>query len=73
MALYSWFSRNKNKPSKKSVRANNNLLKASQSAKYIEHYTMWPTAKVKPYMDVTLAIYDDVENKLVEEALFINK
>lgn len=68
MALYSWFSKNNNKPTKKSVRANNNLLKASESAKYIENYTMWPTAKVKPGIDVTLPVHDDVEDKSVQES-----
>jgi hypothetical protein len=67
MALYSWFSRNNNKPGKKSVRANNNLLKASESAKYIENYTMWPTAKIKQNIEVTLPMYDDTENKLGKE------
>jgi len=68
MALYSWFSKNNNKPSKTSVRANNNLLKASQSAKYIENYTMWPTAKIKPSIEATATVYDEVENKLSKES-----
>jgi hypothetical protein len=68
MALYSWFGRNNNKPSKKSVHANNNLLKAPEPAKYIENYTMWPTAKIKQGIEIALPVYDDVENKLVEES-----
>ena len=70
MALYSWFTKNNNKPSKKSVRAKNNLLKASESAKYIENYTMWPTAKIKQSIEVTLPDDEDVvdvENKLAKE------
>jgi hypothetical protein len=67
MALYSWFSKNNNKPNKTSVRAKNTLLKASQSAKYIENYTMWPTAKIKPSIEATATAYDDVENKLTKE------
>lgn len=78
MALYSWFSKNNNKPNKKSIQSSNNLLKASESAKYIENYTMWPTAKIKPGIDVTLPVYDDVEDKLVDkpislETVLINK
>ncbi|MDX2368190.1 MAG: hypothetical protein QNK36_07285 [Colwellia sp.] len=68
MALYSWFSKNNNKPNKKSVRANKNLLKASESAKYIENYTMWPTAKIKQDIDVTLPVHDDVKDKLAKES-----
>lgn len=68
MALYSWFSKNNNKPNKKSVRANNNLLKASESAKYIENYTMWPTAKIKQGVEVTLPAHDTVEDKSVKES-----
>ena len=83
MALYSWFSKNNNKPNKKSIRASNNLLKASESAKYIESYTMWPTAKLKKGIKVTLPVHDSVEVKSVKEsntqksiletALIINK
>ncbi|WP_114326458.1 hypothetical protein [Candidatus Colwellia aromaticivorans] len=68
MALYSWFSKNNNKPNKKSVRANNNLLKASESAKYIENYTMWPTAKIKPGIEVTLPVYDEAEDKSAKDS-----
>ncbi len=67
MALYSWFTKNNNKPNKKSVRAKNNLLKASESAKYIENYTMWPTAKINQSIDVVLPVDEDVENKLAKE------
>lgn len=67
MALYSWFTKNNNKPNKKSVRAKNNLLKASESAKYIENYTMWPTAKIKQSIEVALPVDEDVENKLAKE------
>jgi hypothetical protein len=67
MALYSWFNKNNEKPNKKSVRANNNLLKASQSAKYIENYTMWPTAKMKQSIEATLPMHDHAENKLAKE------
>lgn len=68
MALYSWFSKNNDKPSKKSIRVRNNLLKSSESTKYIENYTMWPTAKIKPGIEVTLPVHDVVDNKLVKES-----
>lgn len=67
MALYSWFSKNNNKPNKESVRANNNLLKASESARYIENYTMWPTAKIKPGINITIPVHDSVEDKFIKE------
>ncbi|MBL4900228.1 MAG: hypothetical protein JKX76_11420 [Colwellia sp.] len=66
MALYSWFSKN-NKSINKSVPANNSLLKAPKSSKYIENYTMWPTAKVIQGIEVKLPMCNGVENKLVEK------
>jgi len=68
MALYSWFSKNNNKPNKKSIRASNNLLKASESARYIENYTMWPTAKIKSGIKVTLPVHDNIDDKLSYES-----
>lgn len=68
MALYSWFSENNLKSNKKSVRSSNNLLKATESVKYIENYTMWPTAKIKSGIEVILPVYDDVDNKLIKES-----
>ncbi|NQY88031.1 MAG: hypothetical protein HRT51_09850 [Colwellia sp.] len=64
MALYSWFTKNTTKLNKKSIRVNNNLLKASESVKYIENYTMWPTAKIKQGIEVTLP----TENKLAKKS-----
>ena len=52
MALYSWFSRNDTKPSVKTVSVNNGLLNASNTVKYIENYTMWPTAKIKANAEI---------------------
>jgi len=66
MALYSWFSKN-NKPNKKNVMDNNYLLKSSESAKYITNHTMWPTAKIKQGREVTLPIYDGIEDKLTKD------
>lgn len=68
MALYSWFGKNTTEQNKKTIRVNKNVLKASESAKYIENYTMWPTAKVKPGIEVTLPVYDGVEDKSVKES-----
>lgn len=59
MALYSWFSRTDKKPSIKSISVNNELLRSSDTVKYIENYTMWPTAKIKPNIEVTLPNYGD--------------
>ncbi|HCH69343.1 MAG TPA: hypothetical protein DE042_02385 [Colwellia sp.] len=66
MALYSWFSKN-NKPNKKRVMDNNYLLKSSESDKYLTNHTMWPTAKIKQCIEVTLPIYDGVEDKLTKD------
>lgn len=68
MALYSWFIKNTNEPNKKSVRVNNSLLKASESIRYLENYTMWPTAKIKQGIDVTLPVHDDVKNKIAKQS-----
>ena len=64
MALYSWFSRDINKPSNKSVNANSDSLEASHPARYINNCTMWPTAKIKEGIDVTLPSYDDQQTNL---------
>jgi len=68
MALYSWFGKNTTEQNKKTIRVNKNVLKASESAKYIENYTMWPTAKVKQGIEVILPVHDDVEDKLAKES-----
>ena len=59
MALYSWFLRTDKKPSITNVNINKDLSQKSQSAKYIENYTMWPTAKIKPNVEVTVPNYSD--------------
>jgi len=61
VALYSWFLRTNTKPKIKSV--NNELLKASKSVKYIENYTMWPTAKIKPNAKITPPNYGNLDDK----------
>ena len=63
MALYSWFSRTNTKTSNKSVKNNNDLLKASESVKCIENYTMWPTAKIKQNAKAILPNYSKVDDK----------
>ena len=59
MALYSWFLRTKTKQSNKTVKINNDLLKASESVKYIENYTMWPTATIKQNVKVTQTSFNN--------------
>jgi hypothetical protein len=63
MSLYSWFSRIDKKPNIKTVKVNNNLLQASKTIKYIENYTMWPTATIKPNIEITPPNYSDLDNK----------
>lgn len=58
MSLYSWFSRTNTKP--KIKRINNELIKASKSVKYIENYTMWPTASIKPHAEITPPSFTNV-------------
>mgnify|MGYP000203381346 FL=1 len=55
MALYSWFLRTDKKPSVKNVDVNKDLVQESQPIKCIAHYTMWPTAKIKPNIEITLS------------------
>jgi len=63
MALYSWFSRTDNKPSNKTISVNKDLLKASNTVKYIESYTMWPTAKIKADVEITPPNFGDKSPK----------
>lgn len=63
MALYSWFLRTDKKPNIKSVRIRKNLLRASESVKYIENYTMWPTAKIKQDVEIIIPSHGKSENK----------
>jgi hypothetical protein len=63
MSLYSWFSRIDKKPNIKTVKVNNNLLQASKTIKYIENYTMWPTATIKPNVEIIPPNYSDLDNQ----------
>lgn len=60
MSLYSWFSRKNTKP--KVQRINNDLVKASKSVKYIENYTMWPTASIKPNVAITPPSFTKIDS-----------
>ena len=70
MMLYSWFSRNKKEPNTKTNINNKNidseLSKASQSVQCIESYTMWPTAKIKPNVKVTLPSFSSVDEPPIQ-------
>jgi hypothetical protein len=68
MALYSWFSENKNKPTKKRIRTNSNLIKTPESTKYIANYTMWPTAKIKKGILIKLPIQNDIKDNSTTES-----
>jgi len=68
MALYSWFSRTKTEPNRKTIKVNNDLLRASESVKYIENYTMWPTAKIKQDVQVTESSFDSLDNKATKKS-----
>ncbi len=46
MALYSWFLEAKKKQSKDSSLISKEAKKSTIKNKYLESYTMWPTAKV---------------------------
>ena len=48
MALYSWFTRTNKEPNIQQVNTHEHLVNTAETAKYIERYTMWPTAKIKP-------------------------
>lgn len=67
MALYSWFLRTKTAQKKKAVKVNNDLVKASESVRYIENYTMWPTAKIKSEIKVALPSFNGLDNELAEQ------
>ena len=61
VALYSWFLRTNTKPKIKYV--NSELLKSSKSVKYIENYTMWPTAKIKVNAEITPPNYSNLDDR----------
>ena len=62
MALYSWFSRTSEKA--KSLNGYDHLLKTSTSVKYIENYTMWPTAKIKTDVNVILPKFSKLDEEI---------
>lgn len=72
MALYSWFTRTDKKITVKNVCTNNNLLNTSDTVKYIENYTMWPTATIKPTHEVIIPTYIDTSNNELKAALPTN-
>ncbi len=63
MALYSWFLRDDKKPVIKKTSVNNDLTRTSNSTKYIENYTMWPTAKIKADVEITPPNYANLNGK----------
>lgn len=72
MALYSWFTRDDKKPSVKKVSVNSDLLKAANTAKYIENYTMWPTARIKENVEITPPNFSEKSPKLQKVILPTN-
>ncbi len=60
MALYSWFTRTNKKPIIKHVKTNKALVNNAETEKYIEHYTMWPTAKMKPKNEIITPSFSEV-------------
>ena len=72
MALYSWFLRTDKKPSIKVVDVKNDILKASKTVKYIENYTMWPTAKIKANVEIIPPSFADTSAK-PQELIFPTK
>lgn len=68
MALYSWFTWTNTKPNNNKINneINNEILKASQSVQYIENYTMWPTAKIKPNAQLTPPNYSNLDDSSVK-------
>jgi len=67
MALYSWFSRTETELNSKKNSGYNKLTKPSESVKYIENYTMWPTAKIKSDIKVILPSFNGLDNELAEQ------
>lgn len=64
MTLYSWFSRINKRPNNKNIQKE--LSKATQSVQYIENYTMWPTAKIKPNAKVIAPNYNNVDDSPIQ-------
>lgn len=67
MALYSWFLRTKTAQNKKTIKVNNDLVRASESVRYIENYTMWPTAKIKQDVKVIVPSFSGLDNTPTEQ------
>ncbi len=67
MTLYSWFLRKDKKPEITSVHVKNNSIKTSNANKYLENYTMWPTAKIKPDVEIFIpSNYGKMNSKPLE-------
>jgi hypothetical protein len=64
MTLYSWFSRIQKEPNSKTI--HNELSKASQSVQYIDNYTMWPTATIKPDAKLIPPTYSNVDEAPIQ-------
>lgn len=72
MALYSWFTRTNKKPVIKHVKTNKALVNNAETEKYIEHYTMWPTAKIKPKNEIITPSFSEVPSEPLNSALPIS-
>jgi len=78
MALFSWFSKNNNRPYKKSVRTNSNLFNTSKPTNHVTNNNAWPTAKVTQNIDDKLPTFIEVNDKniantKVQKSSFIEK
>lgn len=65
MALYSWFRRNAARSNNKNatIKIDNKLIGTPESGKYIENYTMWPTAKLKEGAEIVLPVEEKLAQK----------
>lgn len=68
MALFSWFSKNNNKPLKKSVLASNNSFNTSKSIKHVTNHNVRPIAKANPNINDIRPTFTDIDDKTMNKA-----
>ena len=63
MTIYSWFDKDKTTSTSLNGIVENELLATKETTTYLENFTMWPTAKIKPNADVKPQNYNNINKK----------
>jgi len=71
MTIYSWFSKEKTKSTSIEGIIESELLITKETTTYLENFTMWPTAKIKPNADVKPQNYNNINEKDAKKSMDI--